>query len=65
MIMAFLNSLSKMDFNVKLQIFGYLKETHGKFKELMFNIKFVFMATPENSTIKMESKKSFGKMEKV
>ena len=57
MIMVFLNSLLKMDFNVKLQISGYLKETLGKSKELMFNIKFVFMATPEDNTIIMESKK--------
>lgn len=57
MIMVFLNSLLKMDFNVKLQISGYLKETLGKSKELMFNITFVFMATPEDNTIIMESKK--------
>lgn len=57
MTMVFLNSLLKMDFNVKLQTFGYLKETHGKSKELMFNIKFVFMATPEDSTIIMENRK--------
>lgn len=62
MNMEFLDKLLKMDSKFKYPIIGLKMVTHGKFKELTFNIKFIFMEKLEKLLIIKETKDLIGKI---
>jgi hypothetical protein len=54
-----------MVFKFKFQTIGLKTVIHGKFKELMFNIKFIFMAKSERQWTEKATKDLIGKKLKL
>ena len=62
MIMESSSKLLKMGIKLKCLIIGLVKETHGKSKDLMFNIRLNFMAKQEKLLMRKAKKKFYGKI---
>lgn len=65
MTMVYSSSSLKMDIKLKSLIFGSVMATHGKFKELMSNIKFTSMVRFANPMMPKELKDPVGRNVKL